>query len=647
MHWVLSLTIFVTYDLACLGWGFLIANAFGYHRFKIFRDERFSGDLSILVASNFLTGVAVISALLTVLGLIGWLRPLPLILVLLPGVVGLILGQKSLCSCTYASLNALRVFRAMPLWLLLIGGSTVLLALGAGIGAWVLPPKGDAAAFYMVYPKIIAATGLLEPMQGPFYFFSAIGLPVELHYAALMVLADEHSAKFFIFPIALSVGVMLAGIVRLCGGGIVAGTLAWALLFSSYTFHHYVYDGKVDLAAAAFGLAAVYWFLRETKTQASVLAYGAAGWFAGLATTAKFSYLLVLGVSLFVLFTWRLAVSRSQETRLRELSVNLARVSGVMVIAAVVAWSPQLLKNGMLFGAPLAPFLSGTDGNLLGQVWFSPEDTRKILLTYPLALVFGRYPMQGGGLSFLFLAFLPFLIWLSQPNSWRNSMTVAVTVAGISGVSAWMLLKPSVIAPRYILAPLLLFVPILVIAAEEVLEKKAAPVILRVGTTLTVLLAIAASFWHLLPLPSALISRIGSQSNACALASPECNFFQKLAEIALPGDRILITSYYPYWLTPAQLQCRDTLDEQRAIPDQLQLVSWLQSRGFAYVAVDPTVSKQLAVNMQQLAISNAADVHELTSGAVLKLYQIKSDRPRRVRCVEATPGRWSLQKDSL
>ena len=645
---MLSLAISVAYAVVCLGWGFLIVQAFGRCGIKISTDESSSDDSSILVASGFLTGAAAISALLTVLGLIGQLRLLPLILVLLPGSVGLMLGRKSLHDCMYASLDQLKAIRVMPLWLLLIAGFTALLALGTGIGAWVLPPKGDAAAFYMVYPKIIAATGLLEPMHGPFYFFSVIGLPVELHYAALMVLADEHAAKFFMFPIAVSVGVMLVGIVRLCGGGIAAIALSWAMLFSSYTFHHYVYDGKVDLAAAAFGLAAVYWLLRGTESRVSVLACGVAGWFAGLATTAKFSYLLVLGVSLFVLLAWRLVVSRSEETKLGESSVNLARVSGLMAIAAVVAWIPQLLKNGMLFDAPLAPFLGGQgEGNLLSQVWFSPEDTRKILLTYPFALVFGRYPMQGGGLSFLFLAFLPFLAWMARPASWRRSMTVAVTVAAFVGGAAWMVLRPSVIAPRYILATLLLFVPILAIAAEDVLTRMPVSRMLQTGTTATVMLAIAASFWHLLPIAGAILSGMYARDNECLLASAECSSFQQLEEVARPGDRILISSYYPYWLAPSHLQCRDSLQEQREIPDQAQLLPWLQSHGFAYVAIDTQGSGKLADDMAQLAISHSAEVQELPDAQALKMYRIKSETPGHVRCVESTPGRWYLQREPL
>ena len=623
----------------------MIIQVLKHCRIEITKNGGYFENKSVLVASSFLTGTAVISALLTVLGLIGQLRSLPLTFVLLLGAVGLMLGRKSLHDFIYASFDALRVVRAMPPWLLFIGGSTALLALGCGVGSWVLPPIGDAAAFYMAYPKIIAATGLLEPMHGPLYAFSVIGLPIELHYAALMVLADEHAAKFFMFPIAISAGVMLVGIVRLCGGGIAAITITWAMLFSSYTFHHFIYDGKVDLIAAAFGLAAVYWLLRGTGSSVSILACGVAGWFAGLATTAKFSYLVALTVSLSALLAWRLVVSRPQETKLAEASFNLARVSGVMVIAAVVAWLPQLLKNWVLFDAPLAPFLGGAgEGNLLNQVWFSPDDTRKILLTYPLALVFGRYPMQGGGLSFLFLSFLPFLIWMTRPRSWRKSMTLAVTVAAFAGVASWMVLRPSVLAPRYILASLLLFVPILAIVAEDVLTRAPVSRLLRTTTTIKVLLAIAASFWPLLPIPGAFFLQANHKNNECLFAIQECHAFRKLAHIGQPSERIFIGSYYPYWLKTAQLQCRDSLQEHLTMPDRERLVSWLKIQGFRYLIIDRNQQKKLMSDLDFLSTSKDLGINLLYEDKVISLFRIESDMKPSVECVEVAPGRWVLNK---
>ncbi len=646
MHWFVSVSTSVAYGLACVGWGLILARLWSRCSRAVNAGEK--TDFSVNLATCFLAGVAACSALLTLLGLVGQLRPIPVALTLLPGIFSLALSRRHWRACIDASLRAAAACRAMPTWLSIIAGSTIFLAFALGIGAWTLPPKGDAAAFYLVYPKVIAATGLLEPIPGPLYFFSAIGLPVELHYSALIALSDDHAAKLLMFPIALSVGVFLAAIVRYCGGTVIAVTVSWAMLLSSYTFHHYIFDGKVDLAAAAFGLASVYWLLFGIKSK-SVGAYVAAGWFAGLATVAKFSYLLALGVSLSTLLVWLIALGRSPGARFAPLVADMARIGTVMALAAMVAWIPHLIKNQVLFDAPLAPFIGGhgDDGKWLNPKWFSREDTQKILLTYPLALVYGRYPGQGGGLSFLFLALLPFLTSLTRPASWKDSLTAAVTIAGFSGVLAWMLLMPSVIAPRYILASLLLFIPILAIATEKFLAKEATPRALRVATSLTVFLAIAASFWHLLPIPSAIISGINSRGGTCSLAGPECYPFQRLSEIARPGDRLLIASYYPYWLTPALLQCRDTLEEQRAIPDQAQLVSWLQSRGFVYVAVDPTVSRKLAADLRQLAMSNTTGVYELLSERGLQLYRIKSDRPGRMRCTETTPGRWYLKKDSL
>ena len=645
VHGLASVSISVAYGFACVGWGLIVAWVWD-RRSRAFNAGQ-TVDFSVKLASCFLTGVAACSALLTVLGLVGQLRPIPVTVALLPGIFGLVLGRRHWRACLDAGLCAVAAWKAMPAWLSVITGFTVLLAFALGIGAWILPPKGDAAAFYLVYPKVIAATGLLEPIPGPFYFFSAIGLPVELHYAALIALSDDRAAKLLMFPIAISAGVFLAGIVRSCGGSIVAVTVSWAMLLSSYTFHHYIFDGKVDLAAAAFGLASVYWLLLGTKSK-SVAAYVAAGWFAGLASVAKFSYLLALGVSLSTLLAWQLASGRSRGAKFATVVADIARVGVVMALVALVAWIPQLIKNQVLFDAPLAPFIGvqGDDGNWLNQAWFSQEDTRKILLTYPLALVFGRYPGQGGGLSFLYLAFLPFLVWLPPPLSWRKSVTTAVSLAALAALVAWLVLRPSVIAPRYILASLLMFVPLLALAVEAVLTHPASQPVLRMATTAVIVLALSASFWHLLPIPGALSTRISSPDKACVLASPECDPFRRLADVARSGDRILVASYYPYWLTPPQLQCRDTLEEQREMPGESDLLPWLKMRGFAYAIVDPAVAPKLAAGLRQLAASNAGDVEELNEGLALKLYRIRNDLSNRMRCMESTPGRWRLQEES-
>ena len=643
-HTLSYLMIFMVYSLACLGLGGLVMQLVQRIGGRTV-NEGPKVDISTKIASAFLVGVALYSVILTVLGLLGQLHVLPLIMVLLPGVGGLVFGSKYLYEIRKAIDQSFSIWKKQSLLICVIAGITTILAVGLGFGSWILPPKGDAAAFYLVYPKIMAASGVLEPMPGPLYYFSMIGLSVELHYTALMILADVHAAKFFMFPIAMAACVLLASLVRLCGGGVNAVTISWAMVLSSYTFNHYIFDGKVDLIAAAFGLAAVYWFLVGSTTNVSFARLAASGWFAGLATSAKFSYIPVLGTSLLVLFIWRFLISRISETSLNNIIILFFKMGSLMTLAAIIAWGPQLLKNGMLFDSPLAPFIAIKEaGNWLNQVWFSEEVTRKILYTYPLALVFGRYPMQGGGLSFLFLAFLPLLMWLARPVRWRGSMTVWVTVSALVAVLMWMLLRPSVLAPRYILASLLLFVPVLALATEAAIQDRATSGFLRMGILGVVLLAIASSFWHLLPLSSITLAGLRGHQTECMVASQECSALQKLNSVAQPGDRIFLSTYYTYWLDSTHLQCRNTLQEARAVPDRDMLLSWFQARGFSYAVVDPNVDKNLASSLKGLAKSVKEVRQILDKPALVFHFVFEGDMPGQSRCVETAPGRWHLEK---
>ncbi len=649
MTFLISFVISAFYSLICIGWGALVLKNFSYFQSNEFKSYALNNNLLILLTNMFLTGTALVSILLIFLGLLGQLKQIPIILVLLPGIIEIILNIKKMFKLKKLFFNSINLLLKMPLWLIIIYFSTILLVIGTGLGALILPPKGDAAAFYMVYPKIIAATGLLEPMQGPFYYFSSIGLPVELHYAALMTLGYSQAAKFLIFPIALSAGVMLSGIVRECGGKNVAVIITWAMLFSSVTFHHYIYDGKVDLAAAAYGLAAVYWILKSFLKSSSLMPFVLSGWFAGLATVAKFSYLLAFSVSMITLFIWLLIIHYSNIKKLNYFLIKFSKIGFLMIVSFCFAWLPQLIKNLVLFSAPLAPFLGeNISGNFLKQAWFSDSDTKKIIFTYPFALVFGRYPMQGGGLSFLFLAFIPFLFCLKKPNSWIESRILAVFFASFMGILSWVIFKPSVIAPRYILTSLLMLTPIIAISAEKFLSINKNSKTLLFGTTLTTLLAILASFWHILPIPFAIIESFTKENKTCMLASPECTAFLKLSKIVNAGERIFIGSYYPYWLNSTQLQCRDTLLEQQEITSEENLLYWLKKNGFSYIIVDPTITKKLTLRLEKLEKNNSKNISKIHNGKVLKYYKIDNDlSSTHIHCSETSPGRWVLERKYL
>ncbi len=597
-------------------------------------------DAWIGLATQFLSGVAVFNAVLIVLGLLGWLRPLPVAVVQCVGWLALITWRPAAGSFVAAARAPFDGIRRMNWPLRVLAFVVMLFFIFLGMAALAMPPAGDAEAFYLAYAKIMASSGVLEPMRGAYETFSSIGLPAELHFAVLMGWQGTPAAKFFVWPVALACGVFLAGIVGLCGGGVVARCVSWIILVSSSSFALYVYDGKVDLFAAAFGLAALYWLLQSPRDGASRSAWVWAGWMAGNATVAKFSYLITLGVAMVILLVWQhRSRHEAQPFDLRE----IWRATSLLSACAVIAWLPQLLKNGVLYGAPLAPFLGmGETGAWLNQVWHSPETTRQILLTYPWALVFGAYPMQGGGVSALLLV-LPPLAWmvLRRPRvraGLPNSMLAAVTAAALLSTVAWMAIRPSVLAPRYILATLLLFAPFAALVAEAALIDRRWW--LRAVTLLLLVLGVRAAFNEVRPGPTAMLLWAVGQKDRCLKASESCAPLSALAIEGRPGERVMLAGYYGFWLRADQLQCRDSMAEQDHAREATDALAVLQAGGFRYAVIERSSHgwledklREAAPPVRHLGENGNVVVYELPSG---------SERPR-TDCVEIRPGHWKIR----
>lgn len=597
------------------------------------------------LGSAFLLGTAFYAAVLTVAGVAGFLVPTVLAVSLVPGLAGFAVVAVKYSGGWDTFVRSLSAFRGQPGFIGVLAILLALMVLGFGFAAWFTPPKGDAAAFYLVYPKIVAAAGTLFPMPGNYMGFSEIGLSAEYHFAALIALADVSAAKLFIFPVALALAVLLAGLVRTCGGGPTAVVLGCAMLFTSSTVHIYMFDGKVDLLATSFGLASVYWLVAAAGyDERGYSSLALSGLFAGLAIVAKFSYIPSLGTTLLVLLIWRVA-RREDILGVGRFVRTLLAAGGVMGLSALVGWLPQLLKNGVLFNAPLAPFIgsSVTDG-FLDQVWFSPEATLQIVLTYPLALIYGRYPMQGGGLSILFLSFLPLLFVARRRIVRPVSGAGILALAGLAGVMAWVILRPSVIAPRYILASLLLPIPFFVIKVEQLLRERKGPAFLGFGVSVSVLAAIGASSWQLLPVASSVMASLRGADRTCLAASPECEPLRQLSSEAAPGDRMLVATYYALWLNASHLQCRDQDGELSTALAEANLIHWLQQRGFRYVLVDKWVYPKLA---EKLGALNGGGAEAMSVGNdTITIYRILPGAQPDTACVNIGRDRWILKDTS-
>lgn len=636
LHLLLDAGVVLLYAFCCACAGGAVLALPGLARVRA-GSHRAGADLT----TAFILGQGVLSQVLVLLGLITdftpWVVGGALALAMVAGARAVLPALIEFAHSTAAAFRSW--LGATPVW----KTAGIIVALYAGgllLGALMLPPSGDAEAFYFVYAKFIAAGQRFVPFTGNYEPFSSIGMVGELHFAALMLLAGQPAAKAFTWFVAVAACAMLVHIGRACGLGARGRLAALLLVLTSTTFTAYVTDGKVDLFAVALGLAAYYWALQPAEKGTVDAPAVLVGLLTGLACVAKISYIPTLAPGVVLL----LALRESHALRF----APLARWSVPFGVTAVIAVVPHMAKNAVFFGEPLAPFFSATGASMVSQVWYSAEATRWIVMTYPLALVFGQYPMQGGTLSFLALALLPLAIYLPRPARWRDSVLVKVTLAGLLGIAIWLVFRPSVLAPRYMLAPLLLLFLLPSRALEHVLSLKPAPRILTMAIAASFVIALVVLAHPFVRLAKDAAKFARSAIPDCYRASPYCEALQEVNERLPHAARVYVGMYYTYWLRPDLLACRNTSAEiipGKAPPDAAALWEELFARGFETVVIDKTSHSSEMMRLDPGVVPEWLDVRRVSAKEPLVVYALTSRDPARkpaVACRPRVPAGWEV-----
>ena len=167
-------------------------------------------------------------------------------------------------------------------------------------------------------------------------------------------------------------------------------------------------------------------------------------------------------------------------------------------------------------------------------------------------------------------------------------------MAGATGLAAWVVLRPSVLAPRYFLATLLLLVPLAARAAEHAslgdpARRWLGPVVATAAlVVLTTTMLNGLGLWFF---PTASARVLAGTARPCERFGPNCRVLVELSKEAGPGDRVLLLSYHRYWLRPDLLQCVSrSLEEQSLLgPHTSPEERWREvvQRGFRYLVSDP------------------------------------------------------------
>jgi len=513
-----------------------------------------------------------------------------------------------------------------------------------------LHPSGDAAAFYMVLPKLLAGSQRLSSLGG-YEHFMTIGLHGEFHFSALMSLGCGSGAKLFTWPISLACALILAALASRAGVGRRGQWLVISMVFSSSAFTLLIGDGKVDIFAAAMGVAAFFWALQK-RSEPNGATQLLAGLFAGFAIIAKISYLPLIITCIILLIMYQHFTTVGWAVCRRSNLKNLGTKFFWLALGISLPVIVHLLKNWVLFHEPFAPFLYLNEdpfsGNWANQTWFSPKIIKKIILTYPLALTYGRYPMQYGTMSVMVLAFTPLVLLLPKAKRLMQSVMLQITVLGLIGIVIWILIRPGVFAPRYFLYTLLLLIPFAAGCAEYISKNETKPRWL--AGALVVLCIISLSVFYLQNYKRGLVNYLIGYTSDSKICAPVYQASERLNNIAEPGARVYSLTYFTFWFRPDLLQCMSTIWEKGFLINQENIKayeawSYIHDRGFQYVFLDQTIYSSTAEILSVQETPEWLEVRVIFNQENNKIYQLTSkDAKRRPKVVtkEIRPSVWKI-----
>jgi hypothetical protein len=349
----------------------------------------------------------------------------------------------------------LRGFVAVGLpWKILILATLCLFIYG--LGSMGRPLEGDATAFYFAAAKAIASSGSLVVVPG-YNTFSWVIMTAEMLYASLMLLGSPGTgARVLDWLNSVPTLLALYALGRCCRLSPLGCLLTFIVVLTSTAVVGLWGSGKTDNFALGPAFVAFACALMSWRSPSRLFLIAAAGAFCGFAIMIKVTYAAVVLPCCLLLLFWceiRQLLPDLADRHLRAFGrgvVAIAAQSIPFVIAFVAAISPFLFKNFVMFH-----WIVGPEANS-AEKWFSDPTISRILMTYPLALTFGRYWGQLGTLSPLLLATFPLFFFVKRRERALATPLAAITIAAFVSLVIWAAFKPSIFMPRYILAVLLL-----------------------------------------------------------------------------------------------------------------------------------------------------------------------------------------------
>jgi len=514
----------------------------------------------------------------------------------------------------------------------------------------------DAASQYFVYAKIIALTEHYTSFAFKDVFVGSSLYLTDL-YAAIIQLFGDQAARMYSWISGLMIltfGWMIAGKVGLSQR---ARWLFIALLLTSTAFIDLLGDGKIDLATLSITLAAVYWTLQslEDKTKVSFLI---TGFLLSTAIISRPYNITTLGI-FFVLVV--LFYVCTEEARWRNYLITLWKYLIWLLPSVFFSLIFYLVVNNVVLKSPFAPIQVFQQPASDWPVHITGGNLAILLVFYPYVATFIG-PLDNLGFVLpLFLAFLPTFFVRDSQKQFPKGL-ILVSLAALGALIIWLLVFGSVqiMETRYVLFLwIVLFLPMAHLvdqASEHITASKYA-------TQLILLFILSFMAVREVVVAVETYSPIDKAGEPHCYNLTSCTFFEKINQIASPGDRILFLSGYRYYLRPDLFECSSNGDEYSILeklasesPDEFWKEIYRQ--GYRFIIYDSFFTEYI---LRLHSLPNLQDIPAWSHLSVLynhtfkdydwrdtteAVYQIDSaDLPIRAEkvCVKDNNNVWAVQ----
>lgn len=518
------------------------------------------------------------------------------ILVMIPGgfnrttvslffIVSIVSGIRPLLACLQDIFKKCRFDQAaipsFSIWWIL--GIIALILLAWKVILSSLPFFGDASAFYMVLPKVIAYSKGMVSLQG-WEKIIQLGVAPAMHSAAAMLLFGEKTVAFFLFSLfigALGLSIEIGRLVGLSYRGLL---LLAAMMLASSAVYYPALGGNIGYFSIFPSISAVYWcfhianYKYRSAAICGILLGG--GIYAKLSTAPT----LVVIVMAMIFWSW----FRNNAVTRKNVLV-LSKILVFVIFISFFAYFPNLIMNGLMYQKPFLPFYPYSDILSNQGQCRSHYDMIGLILSYPFALTWGFYALQFGRISPAVIALYPSFLIIQNKKALLKSPACIVALIGFLSLVLWIILFPRNISPRH-------FVPTTILLM--ILPAKCGEILLCPGTRFR-----WAKIAGKVCIPLILLSSILQTPRGFSLTtdylfgpydweSPAEGYLRCPAAISKEvsgGERVLVASFYIYPLSSEQISTMYSSQEREALKSLSsgeKRWSHLYEEGVRYILID-------------------------------------------------------------